>query len=254
VKRLPSTVRPPGYRLICSHLTSPPLAAFFEPTSNIKSLRLLAALESPAFESGPLPTLFPLVSYATPNIHELSALYAHVNASEAPIFAPTGAWFDSINVSGDLLRTRLPAWVSQEGIAQMAVNLLPVIGCVFVKSGARGVLVVQRVSGADAVNGWKNEAGKKGTLVAFSTARADEAVVLRYYPAIALSENAGAGGTVTGAGDNLAGALLASLVKGKSTSVPRELDAMVQVGMRATVCALGSREAVGDLESLSQEI
>ena len=111
--------------------------AFFEPTSDAKALRLLQAVEVTINK-----TSAPLVAYATPNIHELAALYQHTQGEETQhrVYHP-GMWFDSINVSAALLATRLPAWVVDEGVVQMAVQLLPVINTIFVKSGSRGVVV-----------------------------------------------------------------------------------------------------------------
>lgn len=216
--------------LLNQDLTPSSLPAFFEPTSNAKALRLLEALES----SNPRPTLAaafppPSVSYASPNIHELAALYQHVQLSENPIYA-SGMWFDSINVSADLLASRLPAWVVQEGLVQMAVPLLQIIGTLVIKSGSRGILVVQRVTGADAVTAWKALPRAKGTVVAASSALAGEAVVIRHYPALLLLE--GEVGTVTGAGDSLAGAMLAAIVRGLSPAFPDQLDRIVEIGQR----------------------
>ncbi|KAK4698255.1 hypothetical protein P7C70_g8028, partial [Phenoliferia sp. Uapishka_3] len=182
------------------------LPAFFEPTSDAKALRLLQAIEVTINK-----TASPLVSFATPNIHELAALYQHTQGEEKEhrVYAP-GLWFDSINVNADLLASRLPSWVVEEGIVQMAVQLLPVINTIFVKSGARGVVVVQRITGASSVSAWTSLSRHlKGTVVSPSTALTSEAVVIRHYPALPLAS--GELGTVTGAGDNLAGAMLAGI-------------------------------------------
>lgn len=204
--------------------------AFFEPTSNAQSLKILAAIESPLLTSSSPRSVYPYVTYSTPNIHELSTLHQHIHASENPVY-DAGLWFDHINVSADLLARHLPPWVVTEGIAQMAVQLLPVIGALFVKNGNRGVLVVQRVTGVDNVAAWRGEMRNgKGTVVAASSGRADEAVVLRHYPALELQESEV--GTVTGAGDSLAGAMLAAMVRGLSSSRPDDLDRIVDLSQR----------------------
>lgn len=89
---------------------------------------------------------------------------------------------------------------------------------------------MQRVSGEEAVKAWKPEGRKKGTLVAASSFLSDEAVVVRHYPAMELPEEEL--GTVTGAGDNLAGAMLAAMVRGLSPSLPSELDRIVDLAQR----------------------
>ncbi|KAI5476662.1 indigoidine synthase A family protein [Pseudohyphozyma bogoriensis] len=226
---------------ILAHCETQNIKTFFEPTSNAKALSLLKGIEKHL----PTPSPDPLVTFSTPNIHELSTFYSHTSSSETPLYEH-GFWFDSINISGDLLASRLPPWVTAEGVAQMAANLLPVIRTIFVKSGSRGVLVVQRVSGEEQVAAWNTPAvrGKKGTVVAASTHLKDEAVVLRYYPALKLEESEV--GSVTGAGDNLAGAILAALVRGVDPAFPEGLDIIVDLAQRAAVATLKSTEAVGD--------
>lgn len=218
----------PSCQLPLRSLTRPSSAAFFEPTSNAKSLRILKALESPTFASlAPFPT--PLVSFSAPNIHELQALYDVAAFSEHPIYSP-GAWFDDITVPSHDLSTLLPSWVTSTGAAQMALRLLPVVRTLFVKSGAQGVLVVQRVSGVDNVAAWRALPRRKGTVVVPNGTSPAEAVVLRHYPALKLDEKEVVG--VTGAGDNLAGATLAAMARGLRADVPTELDRIVDLAQR----------------------
>ncbi|KAM0754973.1 Indigoidine synthase A-like protein [Meredithblackwellia eburnea MCA 4105] len=220
-------------------------STFFEPTSDAKALRVLAALES--LPSGAIP---PTISYSTPNIHELTSLYTHMRNSEHPLYE-AGPWFDGITVRADALAARLPEWILKEGVVQMAVQLLPVIRTIFVKSGSRGVVVVQRVSGVDAVAGWVRESWTKGIplVVAKSDTDPGEAVVIRHFDALKLNDDAV--GTVTGAGDNLAGAMLAALVRGWSPDVPSDLTAIVDLAQKAAITTLKSFEAVGDHSNLA---
>ena len=156
-------------------------------------------------------------------------MYNHVRSSELRQLE-MGTWFDYINVSSDSVSRWLPAWVAQEGITVMAVRLLAIFGCLFVKSGDRGVVVVQRVSGAEAVADWKSESGKKGVVVAASSAGPPQAIVIRHFPALELAlEDIR---NVTGAGDNLAGALLAFLVSKFDPRHPKDLGRMVDVAQR----------------------
>ncbi|GAA6063003.1 hypothetical protein JCM10212_002644 [Sporobolomyces blumeae] len=218
------------------------LPTFFEPTSNANSLKLLKALQNPVLASVP-PPAHPFVSYATPNIHELQTLFQEVAFSDSTMFEP-GAWFDGITVHADQLSLRLPSWVVNEGVAQMAIRLLPVVGTLFVKSGSKGVLIVQRVSGVDPVARWKSLRAEKGTVVVASRTTPSEAIVLRHYAALALDESEM--GSVTGAGDSLAGAMLAAMVHGLDASIPRDLDRIVDLAQRAAINTLKSKEAVGD--------
>lgn len=112
----------------------------------------------------------------------------------------------------------------------MAVQLLPVFGTLFVKSGSRGVLVVQRVSGEENVRRWQDEGERKGLVIAASSTGPAEAVVLRHYPALELEEEEVS--NVTGAGDNLAGAMLAGMARGLSADRPEDLDRIVEMAQR----------------------
>ncbi|GAA5976826.1 hypothetical protein JCM11641_000882 [Rhodosporidiobolus odoratus] len=220
------------------------IQTFFEPTSNAKSLMLLSALESPSIASL-LPLNRPLVTYSAPNNHELSHLFQHIfsRVDDHAVYNRPD-WFEGITVRADDLSLRLPKWVVGEGIAQMAVRLLPLIGTLFVKSGERGVLVAQRVSGVDAVATWRNLPKQKGTVVVPSSTTPSEAVILRHYPAQPLVNVKQ--GNVTGAGDNLAGAILAAVVRGLDPAMPDELDRIVDLAQRAAIGTLGCKEAVGD--------
>lgn len=204
--------------------------AFFEPTSNAKALQLLRALEKKPQLASILPATSSYVSFSAPNIHELSHLYQHIAFSDHPLYN-SAPWFDHVTVPAHDLSLRLPKWVIDEGVAQMAVRLIStsLFDSLFIKSGSRGVLVVQRVSGVDNVAAWSSLPSRKGTVVVRSS-QPSEAIVLRHYPALELDERQV--GTVTGAGDNLAGAILAGLVRGLSPFIPHELDRLVDVGQR----------------------
>ncbi|GAA6046799.1 hypothetical protein NBRC10513_001581 [Rhodotorula toruloides] len=234
---------------IVTHCLERSIPTFFEPTSNAKALQLLRALEKKPHLASLLPATSSYVSFSAPNIHELSHLYQHIAFSDHPLYN-SAPWFDHVTVPAHDLSLRLPKWIIDEGVAQMAVRLIStsLFGSLLIKSGSRGVLVVQRVSGVDNVAAWSSLPSRKGTVVVRSTQPSD-AVVLRHYPALELDERQV--GTVTGAGDNLAGAILAGLVRRLSPFVPDELDRLANLGQRAAVATLQSKEAVGDHSSLS---
>jgi len=112
----------------------------------------------------------------------------------------------------------------------MAIRLLPIVNTLFVKSGAKGVLVVQRVSGVEAVSNWKRLRPVKGTVVVGSSSTPSEAVVLRYHEGLKIGE--GEIGTVTGAGDSLAGAILSSIVSKLDPTVPQDLDRIIDLAQQ----------------------
>lgn len=110
------------------------------------------------------------------------------------------------------------------------------------------MLVVQRVTGVDAVAAWTRLPKRKGTVVVLSDSGPSDAIVLRHYAALELGD--AKGGTVTGAGDNLAGAILAGLTRGLDPAAPQDLDRLVELAQRAAVGTLRSTEAVGDHSTL----
>ena len=106
------------------------LAALFECTSDSKATAIL-----PAFAAGQT------VSYATPNIHELRAMFDAGKASglfESPAFWTA---LDALGIDADFstsLPTRLPSWIAREGLVQMGacrerraamLTLQPLICC-----------------------------------------------------------------------------------------------------------------------------
>ncbi|BGP55101.1 hypothetical protein JCM8202_004317 [Rhodotorula sphaerocarpa] len=241
-------------RRVLSHCGAARVPVFFEPTSNQKALQLYRALEKadPSLLRS-LPATSALVQYCAPNIHELSHLYEHATASEYDLYSARD-WFDAYTVSAQDLAVRLPKWVLEEGVAQMAIRLVStsIFGTMFVKSGDRGVLVVQRVTDPAAVRDWRQQSsasGPKGTKAAVvRNTRGDEAIVLKHYEANRLDPAELR--NVTGAGDNLAGALLAGIARGLEPQSPADLDRLIDLAQRAAVTTLKSEEAVGDHSGL----
>ena len=205
--------------------------AFFEPTSNQKALQLLRALEGADRSlTAHLPATSSLVTFSAPNIHELTQMYEHACLSEHALYAAR-EWFDHYTVSAQDLALRLPKWVLDEGVAQMAIRLLAtsIFGALFVKSGSRGVLVAQRISDVDQSSEWTSLRKSKGTVVIRSGAPGD-VIVLKHFAALPLQEQEIR--NVTGAGDNLAGALLAGMSRGLSPALPADLDRLVELAQQ----------------------
>lgn len=177
-----------------------------------------------------LPATSSLVTFAAPNIHELTQMYEHACFSEHALYAAR-EWFDYYTVSAQDLALRLPKWVLDEGVAQMAIRLLAtsIFGTLFVKNGSRGVLVAQRISDVDQSSEWTALRKSKGTVVVRSGLTGD-VIVLKHYAALSLQEHEIR--NVTGAGDNLAGALLAGMSRGLSPALPADLDRLVELAQQ----------------------
>lgn len=256
----------PSESLLLTPLDADRVPAFYEPTSDAKSLKVLKAIEQPRFEgfhSQNYERSIPILSYSTPNLHELKILFSHIRETESASIFEQGLWFDYINVSSVDMEARLPKWIVQEGVAIMGISLLSTVRTVIIKSGARGVLVVSRVSGDDVAR-WTKLPRRKGLLVTASSGGPPEAIVLQHFPALELlgAEQ----GSVTGAGDSLAGAICAALVSGIELGTPEGMRRVVEIGQRyvrsssadvslmgpsrAAVATLKSSEAVGDFSSI----
>ena len=146
------------------------------------------------------------------------------------------------------------AFLVENGIAQMAINLLPFFQHLVIKCGERGLVAAFRVSGEDAVRGsaWALEASNVAArqLVARNAA-GTSVVVLKHFPPIQVPEEKIV--NVTGAGDSLVGSMLATLSQDPDAFLsPESLDRMVAQAQLAAVYTLQSEHAVSPrLSSLS---
>jgi pseudouridine-5'-phosphate glycosidase/pseudouridine kinase len=132
------------------------------------------------------------------------------------------------------------SFLTRDGVANMAINLLPFFQHVVIKCGEMGVVVVMRVAGMD--SSWRGEStnmqqrrivanGHEGTLV------------LSHHPPL----ESPAIVNVTGAGDSFVGALVATMVRDESVDIfrnPLSLNRSIHTAQRAAVLALASRNAV----------
>jgi len=132
----------------------------------------------------------------------------------------------------------------------MAVHFLPFARRIFVKLGARGVLVLLRLNDAEAErDGWSDcRTDLQRRLVC---ARGNgEQLIIKHFPPEQFP--VGATVNVTGAGDTLAGALLVCLLHAKDRLTPKVLDNMVSCAQQGAVLTLQSQRAVSqDLGQLA---
>ncbi|KAI5121288.1 hypothetical protein M0805_002331 [Coniferiporia weirii] len=205
------------------------------------------------------------VSYASPNLLELSHMYREAD-SEAYGLMSHPVWWDTINSFGlgsewrmDLDHlARQPACPSgskgdlsflvNDGVGQMAINLLPFFQNLVIKCGERGVVVVMRISGDDVKNTtWADK--RSNWLERYVVAKglqSREVVVLKHFPAISMARDEVV--SDTGAGDSLVGALCASIVDDPSTfHHATKLDTAIRLAQEAAVLSLHSVRAVSPL-------
>jgi pseudouridine-5'-phosphate glycosidase/pseudouridine kinase len=202
------------------------IKVLIEPTSAIKC-RKLAQSNLPLFPSTPIQVV-------TPTVTELAEIYAAF--AESGRFEDIDGWFNVLDALGITSQFReklvhlsrqnkLVARYLQEGVFQQAFQLLPFFPRLVIKDGANGVLVVQ----IGDVNTVIANAGSTFTL-ATRDGRHGLCVEVAHYPAVPISSDAVV--NVTGAGDTLAGVLLAV-----SGSVTPSTVAAAQRAAAAAVCS-----------------
>ncbi|KIR31262.1 indigoidine synthase A family protein [Cryptococcus deuterogattii MMRL2647] len=213
------------------------ISTFCDPTSTPKLPRLIPALNAllPSSPSSPRP-----LTHLTPNLLELDLLHSLLSSSASDSTLST-AWefINSLGLDADW-RAKVERftsangreWIKIDGVVQKMVSCLPYVASFWVKAGQRGLLHLRMTSvppqpSTDTLV-HPLIAEHNGKYLAFT----------HYTPPIIRPEEII---STTGAGDTLAGGLVAGLVGGKSEPeevwVRRALD---RVGR-----SLRSKRAVG---------
>ncbi|KAF1983593.1 hypothetical protein K402DRAFT_414399 [Aulographum hederae CBS 113979] len=243
-------------------LPNRPLVAF-EPVSVAKAARLFPPLNRSAitghgrWEQPPpskeigLP-VYPLniLDLITPNQHELRALHS---AARANGYFELPFWWTVVNAFGLGLNAKgrfsaqVPGDLIEEGVPQMAVQLLPFVGAVVVTLGKRGCLVVRILDGGE-----ERDERVGSYLVSGG------GLYMRFFPAAeAVGEEDVV--SVNGIGDTFLGALVAGMTSGsgmgKGERKRRNVEDVIDFAQRAAVRSLKSKEAVSpELVEMGREM
>ncbi|CDO71636.1 hypothetical protein BN946_scf184911.g106 [Trametes cinnabarina] len=232
-----------------------------EPTSVPKSTvifpAIAAALNSSSISRAP-------VTFATPNLLELAHMYQEACASPLELTAHK-YWWQVIDEMGlgpdfrmeldqlarrsafdgaDAPRVNL-SFLVDNGIAQMAINLLPFFQHLVIKCGDRGLIAAFRISGEEASSfAWATHSSNIfARQVVARSPSGRSVVVLKHFPPIPVPEEKIV--NVTGAGDSLVGSMLASLTEDPAAfEEPAALDRLVAQAQLAAVYTLQSEHAV----------
>ena len=230
-----------------------PLICSSEPTSVIKSVSILPAISSALesnFHGSP-------VKFASPNLLELAELYKSVGTDPWELTSHE-YWWKTINnfLIGTEFRLSLEQLARQasgssggstlsflvdQGVAQMAIHLLPFFQHLVIKCGDLGVLLAMRFP-ADIPTAWAGERSdvRCRQIVAHGKA---EIIVIKHYPVHMIDPESVV--SVTGAGDSLVGAILAALMQDLSAfNNPESLDGVIGLGQSAAIETLRSPFAV----------
>ncbi|CAL1695665.1 unnamed protein product [Somion occarium] len=238
---------------IVEHSTREDIQVFFEPTSVVKSTRVLPAVKA---SIDTLNGNRPPIAYISPNILELSSIYQAVRTND---LTAHDAWWRIIDdmAVGSEFRLDLEhlarrdacetnrdkgtlSFLVNDGVAQMAINLLPFFQHIIIKCGQLGVIVVFR---AEKGSPWSQERTNIRSRQVVAHGKTGQSLVLKHYPARLLDVSSIV--NVTGAGDSLVGSLLASLVQApRSFQDSAELDRIVGIAQKAAIATLQSRLAV----------
>ncbi|RPD55816.1 indigoidine synthase A-like protein [Lentinus tigrinus ALCF2SS1-6] len=237
------------------------IPTFFEPTSVPKSTVIFPAVAA-ALNTASIPRA--PVTFATPNVLELAHMYQEACASPLELTAHKYWWkvVDDMGLGSDfrmeLERLSRRSAVGDEpaptgnlsflvdnGIAQMAINLLPFFQHLIIKCGERGLIAAFRVSGEEAHNSaWATQSSNIfARQIVARHKSGSSVVVLKHFPPIQVPEEKIV--NVTGAGDSLVGSMLATLSQTPDAfDNPESLDQLVEQAQLAAVYTLQSEHAV----------
>lgn len=201
-----------------------------------------------------------MVSFVSPNLIELAQL--HQDARDTSNLMSHERWWTIIDNFGlgSSFRTDLAqlakrkvsdtagdlgtlSFIADQGIVQMAVNLLPFFQHIVIKCGKLGVLVVMRLDRAEA-SAWAAErSNARYRYIVAHSPSSDEMVIIHHFPPLRVAQNAVFNST--GAGDSLVGALLAVLARNPHAfNSPPTLSRALDIAQQAAVLTLQSPHAV----------
>ncbi|KAF7320370.1 Indigoidine synthase A-like protein [Mycena kentingensis (nom. inval.)] len=208
-----------------------------EPTSVVKSTRIIPAIKHSIADSPNAP-----VAFFTPNIAELRRVYDEATQDGGQTWI---VWRRIPIRSGEGSGTL--DFLLAEGVAQMAIQLTPFFSHILVKCGDKGLLVVLRLTGVNAQD-WLTVRSNQERRLAVAHGNEEVLVVQHFAPhSVEVISS-------TGAGDSLVGALLASLVGDKSPLRDSEsLRRLVGKCQQAAALTLQSHQAVSPLLNMLAE-
>ncbi|KAI0788479.1 indigoidine synthase A-like protein [Abortiporus biennis] len=242
---------------IASHCVDHNIKLFFEPTSIVKSTRILPAIAATLGRSKPIQSP---IAFASPNTLELTSIYQAVTSTDLELTS-SDAWWQVIDgltlgtefrMSLDILARSNAcdqnpekgtlSFILEYGIAQMAVKLLPFFQHLLIKCGELGIVAVFWVP-HDTPSAWHHEHSNIAARQVVNNSQSGGTVVLKHFPAKVL--DAGEIVSVTGAGDSFVGSVLSSLVVTPGAfEYPQTLDTLIEKAQTVATATLRSSLAV----------
>ncbi|KAF9237314.1 indigoidine synthase A-like protein [Melanogaster broomeanus] len=228
---------------------------FFEPTSVLKSTRIFPAVAANLGKSDRS-----VVSFVSPNLIELAQMYQ--DARTTYDLMSHDHWWTVIDNFGlgsqfrmdleQLARMAVSdtapdlgtlSFMVDQGVVQMAVNLLPFFQHLVIKCGKFGVVVAMRLNKAEASIWAMERSNPRSRYITAHSQSSDEIVVVQHFPPLQVAQDARL--NTTGAGDSLVGALLAVLAQNpKAFDSPVTLTKALDIAQQAAFLTLHSPYAV----------
>lgn len=135
------------------------------------------------------------------------------------------------------------SFITDRGIVQMAVNLLPFFQHIVIKCGKLGVVVVMRPDRTEASAWATQRSDPHDRYVVAHSPTSDEMVVIQHFPPLQVAQDVAL--NTTGAGDSLVGALLATLAQDPHAfNSPLTLSRTIDIAQQAAIMTLQSPHAV----------
>ncbi|OTB06642.1 hypothetical protein M426DRAFT_318696 [Hypoxylon sp. CI-4A] len=216
----------------------------FEPVSKEKSTRLFCN-EKNLESLGVFPNSS--VDLATPNQYELAAMHAAAQRHE---YFDNPHWWDIIDAFGmrgarDRFVKLTSAQMTDDGIPQQAIQLLPYIPAIITKMGGYGALLTTILRKDDPR--LLNPAYQKFILSRCLNDHSDVGgVYMRLFPAVEQVENIV---SVNGVGDTFLGVLIAGLAQGGKA------ENLINIAQKGAILTLRSSQSVSeDLGILRDEL
>jgi pseudouridylate synthase / pseudouridine kinase len=207
----------------------------YEPVSIAKSSRLFSVMNKNEERLGVFPS--PSIDLATPNKYELASMYA---AAQENLYFEDSRWWeviDSLGMTGArdrFVRITSPA-MTDAGIPQQTIQLLPYIPTIITKLGEQGALLTMLLEKEDPK--LYDPASEPFILTrSFNDHPHVGGVYMRLFPAERVDEVV----SVNGVGDTFLGVMVAGLARGGKA------ERLVDVAQKGAVLTLQSFESVSD--------
>lgn len=235
----------------------------FEPTSVVKCSRVA---DYPFHDpTRILKSVIPnnSIDFATPNVHELTALHKTLSENE---YFDTDGWFvvvDALSL-GTVFRTRMEKFAKQipnltdliltEGIFQKAIQTLPYIPVLLVKLGSKGVLLFELLTGEDSIKAQQMESREisqvstaQGIVEEYFISPNNPGIGLlaQYFPPV--NTNPDSILSVTGAGDTFCGVVISETAQLPNWFyMPKERVRVMKRAQKAASLTIQSHKSVSE--------